>query len=76
MTKKKQKETTEEQGQQEKMRSRGTQDDIEVLRLVILENRGLQHRVLDKMRAILSESEKYGESFKARNNQKKGAKTA
>lgn len=50
--------------QQQKMKARGTQDDMEVLRMVICENRGLQTRVLDKIRAILSQSETYGEAFK------------
>ena len=71
--KKKDENATHETDQQKKMRSRGTQDDMEVLRLVVSENRGLQMRVLDKLRAILADSEKYGETFRARNEQiKKG----
>ena len=56
--------------QQEKMKSRGTQDDFEVLRMVINENRGLQVRVLDKIRNILSQSEKYGGAFQEKAKKK------
>lgn len=56
--------------QKQKMKSRGTQDDVEVLRLVINDNRGLQVRVLDKIRLILSQSEKYGAAFQEKSKKK------
>ena len=40
------------------IKSRGTQDDLEILKLIILENRDLLTRVLDKIRMHHAESGK------------------